>query len=337
MNINERIFRCNDDNINELRQKYPNGLRFVVGDTHGQSVTLRDLMEKIKFDPQKDHVFFVGDYNEGGNIYSLMEYLAEHYRAEYNVPGFHLIRGNHEHELYPAYPLENLPDVLVLRGNRLNFYIAHAGMVEKAFHLINDDMAKNPGKSVYAYRLDTHCAEYNGPLRQIIWSRYGLYSQKFRPRQWPTTESLMKKRACIIHGHSPYCFFKQKDRFTYGDVNLFFEKQHIWFSEDLQSFNIDSNVKGRDENGESYRGLACICLEVLEEIAAKNPQKITIKGIRNAQNGVFSVPLRMSDYKTNGQPLTELTNAHPEMKVIAMDESGSLIIEDDSPPVHGIT
>lgn len=50
---------------------------------------------------------------------------------------------------------------------------------------------------------------------------------------------------------------------------LFWENQKVWFAEDLQSFDIDSNVKGRFDTSDLYRGLSCVCLEMIDEIAAK--------------------------------------------------------------------
>lgn len=45
--MSTRIITCNDENIEVIRNKHPNGLHFVVGDTHGECRTLKDLMEKI--------------------------------------------------------------------------------------------------------------------------------------------------------------------------------------------------------------------------------------------------------------------------------------------------
>lgn len=95
----DRLILTEDNNIQTLRAKYPQGLHFVVGDTHGEYTSLMRLMEKIQFNPQKDNVYFVGDYNEGVNPEILPQYIAEYYQADYTIPGFHLIRGNHEREL----------------------------------------------------------------------------------------------------------------------------------------------------------------------------------------------------------------------------------------------
>lgn len=64
--LEERTIIAKDDNIEDLRRRFPNGLHFVVGDVHGQAATLSNLMDKIHFNPDLDHVFFVGDYNAGG-------------------------------------------------------------------------------------------------------------------------------------------------------------------------------------------------------------------------------------------------------------------------------
>ncbi len=323
--MSDRVITCDDNNIKLIRDKHPEGLHFVAGDTHGELPTLMALMEKIEFDPHKDHVYFVGDYNGGGDPYSLLGYMSGYYQPDYERPGFHLIRGNHERELYPVYPLENLPDIIVIRGRQLNYYIVHAGMVSGAFHLINEDMAKTPDRKVYAYRLDNSCAEYDAPFRQIIWSRRGLYSQRSRWKNWPSERDLAENRACIIHGHTPYCFFL-KNYFSYGDNSVFWQKQHIFFSEDLQSFNIDSNIKGRYENGESYRGLACVCLEVCEETAAQNGGRLSADAIGNSPNAVFSAEYQpYLQYAETGN-IDRILNAAPRMKTIKLDCDGKPVI-----------
>jgi hypothetical protein len=201
-------------------------------------------------------------------------------------------------------------------------------MVTKAFILINADMARNPKERVYAYRMSPRTTEDYAPLRQVMWSKYGLYSQRIGKPLWPSQKSLIQNNACIIHGHSPYCYFKEKDRFTYGDDNLFFEKQHIWFSEDLQSFNIDSNVKGRMINTETYRGLTCVCLEALDEIAGGSETGITVNGIRSGANFVFSAPLQLGYSKVSGGDISRITTARPKMKTLELDENGTVILTD---------
>lgn len=319
-----------EERIEAIRSRYPDGLHFVVGDVHGETKTLQVLMEKILFDLRRDHVFFVGDYNEGGNPHELLEYMGEYYQADCSVPGFHMIRGNHERELYPVYPLENLPDIIVLRGRTMNYYIVHAGMVDRGFRLINEDMAKEPEKKVFAYHLDDSCAGCNAPLRQMVWSKEGLYSQRSHLRVWPDIYDLYEHHACIIHGHTPYSFLLN-DQSSYGDMNAFWTKQHIWFSEDLCSFNIDANIKGRDANGETCRGIACLCLEVLDQIAADNYGQLTIEDIQNGENGVFSAARIASGWSASRDNTTEgnirrILEAAPEMRTITLNPEGVPVI-----------
>ena len=324
--MSTRIIECEDDNISVLRQQHPDGLHFVVGDTHGEWETLQALMHKIAFEPEKDHIFFVGDYNAGGDPRLLLDYLSRYYQADCRLPGFHLIRGNHEWELYPDYPLENLPDLIVIRGNSMNYYIVHAGMVSGAFDLIREDIKHSSIGSVHAYRLDDSCAGYDAPFRQMIWSRRGLYSQKSRWRIWPSEEALSEDRACIIHGHSPYCFFM--DYYSYGANNVFWKRQHVFFSEDLHSFNLDSNIKGRFKNGEGYRGLTCLCIEVLEEISAQNSGYLSTDAICSGPNGVFSVEYKKvcRHSQTPECSLDRILNAAPKMKTITLDSNGKPVI-----------
>ena len=311
-----------DCNIQELRKKYGKGLHWVIGDTHGEVRTLHDLMEKIQFDPANDRIYLLGDYNGGGDPYELLKYISQYYSTDHSSAGFHLIRGNHERELEPMFPLENIPDIIVIRGIVMNYYLVHAGMVGSAFELINKDMADSPYKYYFAYSLTEKSAGYDAPLRQLTWSLYGLYSQRSKKKIWPDESELYRKKACIIHGHTPYCFFDETSRVYYGGKSVFWEKQHIWFSEELQGFNIDSNIKGRTEKGGSYRGLSCICLEAIEDIARYGGNRLIADSVADADNFVFTADYNYNDgFKTAGT-IDNLLNAAPEMKIIDVDTDG---------------
>lgn len=322
---NVRIFRKPQDNIERLREACPGGLHFVVGDTHCAAQTLCDLLEKIAFDPQKDHVYFVGDYNSGGDPTTLLRVLAMFYEPDLSLPGFHLIRGNHERELGPSYPLPNLPDMFVLRGRQLTYYITHSGMVTDAFDAVNADMAESPEQRHFAYRFDEACVRREGgPLREVIWSRGGLFHQNSGGRRWPTEQNLYAHGALILHGHAPYSYFCEKN--GYGEENVFFEEAHVWFSEALFSFNLDSDVKGRNKNGETYRGLTALCLEVCEEIAAQCEGRLTREGVLAAQNPVFSVPYRWQSEALPGGDLNRILEAAPEQKTIWLGQDRCIYI-----------
>lgn len=324
----DKIFKIQDDNIKSVRERYPNGLHFVVGDTHGAYVTLQKLMEKIEFDPQKDHVYFVGDYNAGGVPELLLKYMAKYYQEDYEIAGFHLIRGNHERELWPYYPLPNLPDVIVVKGRVMTYYIAHAGMVNDAFDLINENIKASSDVKTHAYCLNENIAGYDAPFRQIIWSRKGLYSQKSHYHVWPSVESLHNAKACVIHGHTPFAHMKVGNYFSYGDEMLFWENQKIWFAEDLQSFDVDSNIKGAFVDHDLYRGLSCVCLELLDEIAEKGNGVLKRDVIRNSENFVFSMPFVANYIDVEMDDISKILDAKPKMKQIMLNEANTPVIVD---------
>lgn len=320
--MDDRILYTDDHNIDRIRAAYPSGLHFAVGDTHCEYETLRCLLKKIGFDPKKDHAYFLGDYNAGGDPGELISYMAQYYSAEYSVPGFHMIRGNHERELKPVYALENLPDIIVYRGRVMDYYLVHAGMADAGFRLIRQDMRNTPGQQVFAYALCGKVADRGYPLRQIVWSENGLYSQTSPDHVWPSQSSLYEARACVIHGHTPFCLMKNGRYFSYGGKMLFWSRQKVWFAEDLQSFDIDSNIKGSRSEEEPRRGLSCICLEVLDEIAEQCGGKLTREGIRRAENFVFS-----ASYRRNGAPVPHydkdrILGARPKMKKIGLNAAG---------------
>ena len=322
------ILKGTNNDIVTLRTQHPNGLHFVVGDTHGEWKTLQRLIEMIRFDPDKDHVFFVGDYNEGGDVRALLTYISNYYQADYSKPGFHLIRGNHERELLPMYPLENLPDIIVLRKESLTYYITHAGMITSVFDALNQDIANSPNEEIFAYRFADSTVCDHAPFRRVIWSYGRQFTQQTRGEIWPTEENLHRNHACIIHGHAPYCFFvKSTDDCTYGEKNLFWAHHHIIFSEDLHSFNIDSDAKGRRKNGHNYRGIACVCLEVLEECASKNGRHLSVDSLYTASNVVFSAELEPCWGTTADGDTNRILQASPEMKTISADEDQNPVIE----------
>ncbi len=325
-----RTISKNDDNIAALRGRYPDGLHFTVGDLHGETDTLIELMDKIRFDPKKDHVYFVGDYNAGRDVESLLRYMSKYYQPDHEAPGFHMIRGNHERHLFPEYRLENLPDALVVRGSYLNFFITHAGMVSEAFELFRRDMSKAPDRRVFAYRLMDDVCRYGAPLGMLTWSRRGLYTRSSGRYVWPPEDVLRENRACVIHGHAPYCFFVGENADPYGRNNLFWEKQHVWFCEDLRSFNLDSNIKGRHVNGESYRGLACLCMEVYDRLAADNDGQLTVDLLCTAENGIFSKEISSARQTVTDGDLDALLDARPDMKTVITDHRGKLLILDRS-------
>lgn len=319
--MDSRILQIDDNNIKSIRDKYPHGLHFVVGDTHGEFSTLIKLLEKIDFMPQADHVYFLGDYNYGGCTESLLRYMSQYYQEDYTIPGFHLIRGNHEREIFPQFELNNLPDVLVLKGKVLNYYLVHAGMVDSGFKLIQTDIETKPEETTFAYALSYKAACISGPLRQIVWSQEGLYSHSSLRPLWPEERSLSDAKVCIIHGHTPYSFLKRDNNFSYGERMLFWEKQKIWFSEDLHSFDIDSNLRGGGRLiGDSYRGLSCVCLEMIDEIAQAHGNALTIDGLRKAENFVFSVVYVPNALKQKDGDIHRILDAKPKMKLIDIDQ-----------------
>lgn len=277
-----------DNNIDELRNKYSGGLHFVVGDLHKCWQTLDALLQKIKYNPDKDHIYFLGDYYGGDNeidIDNLLKYLSNNFQEDYTKPGFHLILGNHE---YMEKALANLPDIIVLRMNKHNFYMAHASFYNKVIDIIYDDMEQNSSQKVFSYKIDRTISsnEEKGSERykcwRMKWSAKGTFVPENQNEFNQNTGQSVDEKACIIHGHTPFFFFDANDaEKKYGNNSLFWENQKIWFSEDMRSFNIDSNIKGEKD---SRRALSCLCLEVLDDM-----DMITKKKILRNPNGVFSV------------------------------------------------
>lgn len=321
---------CEDNNIEKLRTTYSDGLHFVVGDLHGSLATLNKLLTKIKYDKEKDHIYFVGDYysTKDGDVDKLINRLNEDFHTDYSKPGFHLIKGNHDEN-----DLSGLPNVIVLKMKNHTFYISHASVYNKVIDIIYTDMKTKPEKSIFTYKFDTNAinSKSNGEAKKcyrMIWSKTGNFNPQKNSEFIQDTINSKDEKACIIHGHTPYCYLKiDHNEKKYGSKPVFWKKQHIWFSEDMRSFDIDSNVKGYLNGHENEeRRLSCICLEAYDELP-----KLTIKNIYRGENGVFSVKHECDNKSSDeSSQISDLLKKIKEIdcKIITVDDKGQLIIRE---------
>ncbi|KUK13211.1 MAG: serine/threonine protein phosphatase [Synergistetes bacterium] len=75
----------------------PRGNLFVVGDIHGEADSLQEILDFIfdRFDREKDHILFLGDYVDRGN--EGLEVFEELFELRKNLGRrLILLRGNHE-------------------------------------------------------------------------------------------------------------------------------------------------------------------------------------------------------------------------------------------------
>lgn len=66
----------------------------TIGDTHGALKSLKDVLQKCKYDPKNDRLIFLGDYVDGwGESAQLVDYLIEMKKENDNII---FVRGNHD-------------------------------------------------------------------------------------------------------------------------------------------------------------------------------------------------------------------------------------------------
>ncbi|MBA4394226.1 MAG: serine/threonine protein phosphatase, partial [Desulfobacca sp.] len=94
----------------------------AVGDIHGCYPKLVSLMEKVKINPEKDRVVFIGDYiDRGDRSKEVVDYLIE-FKKE--VPSTVFLLGNHEHMLLEYLSGKNINPFLFNGGQKtLNSYL----------------------------------------------------------------------------------------------------------------------------------------------------------------------------------------------------------------------
>jgi serine/threonine protein phosphatase 1 len=70
---------------------------FAIGDIHGCHAKLRDLLERLPYEPGRDRLVFLGDYiNRGADTAKVLELLCA---LQERDPGIITLLGNHEYLL----------------------------------------------------------------------------------------------------------------------------------------------------------------------------------------------------------------------------------------------
>ena len=92
------------------------GRDFVVGDLHGAFRVLDAALERVRFDPDRDRLFSVGDLiDRGPESLRCLEFLGK--------PWFHAIRGNHEDDLLDLYARGPVPEPALREAAQLAPYL----------------------------------------------------------------------------------------------------------------------------------------------------------------------------------------------------------------------
>jgi serine/threonine protein phosphatase 1 len=98
----------------------------AVGDIHGCYGKLVSLMEKVKINPDKDRVVFIGDYiDRGDQSYEVVEFLIQFKKK---APSAVFLLGNHEQMLLEYLSGKNINPFLFNGGQKtLNSYLSQGG------------------------------------------------------------------------------------------------------------------------------------------------------------------------------------------------------------------
>ena len=72
----------------------------AVGDIHGAWDKFKSMYDKVKFNPEKDRMIFLGDYlDRGDNPVAVMDFILEHK----DTMGMKFLKGNHEQMFWEGY------------------------------------------------------------------------------------------------------------------------------------------------------------------------------------------------------------------------------------------
>lgn len=170
--------------------------RFVIGDIHGCSKTLRILIEQQLFPSKDDDIYFLGDYiDRGTDSKGVIDYILQLQFSGYNI---YTLMGNHEHFL-----LRSKFDNALFRswkrnggGNKAlqSFGITHPNdLDEKYLHFFENLKTYIVLDDVVLVHAGINCQQENpfDDFVTLLYTRNTIYD----------AEKMSNRK--IIHGHTP--------------------------------------------------------------------------------------------------------------------------------------
>lgn len=240
---------------------------FVVGDIQGHFFKFLELMEKIRFNPKIDHMYFLGDIiNRGPKSELMLDWAYENQHCS------SLILGNHEEHLINCYThgrqylkefdtleiilehpklekwidfLKNTPYVrwVVEDQKKLNFFLVHAGInplltlkenYELGKNLTWNENPKQGAKKYFIYLRyvdkdgNFSSTEYKGPVLK--------HSNKMPPNCYLWTEFVKEdlKETFLFFGH-----FAALGLYKHPDKNIFCLDSGLVWGNELSCYCIE--------------------------------------------------------------------------------------------------
>jgi serine/threonine protein phosphatase 1 len=170
--------------------------RFVIGDVHGCSKTLKALVEQQLIPSKEDDIYFLGDYiDRGPDSKGVIDYILHLQFSGYNI---YTLMGNHEHFI-----LRSKVDNALFRswkrnggGNKAlqSFCIAHPNdLDEKYLHFFENLKTHIVLEDAVLVHAGINC-EHENPYDDfvtLLYTRNTIYD----------AEKLNNRK--VIHGHTP--------------------------------------------------------------------------------------------------------------------------------------
>lgn len=100
---------------------------FVMGDLHGGHKALLQVLDRAKFDYEKDTLISLGDIADG------MSDVVECFEELMKIKNMTMVRGNHDNWLLDYLRFEETPEIWITQGGRNSFesYQKHPELKEK--------------------------------------------------------------------------------------------------------------------------------------------------------------------------------------------------------------
>jgi len=113
--------------------------RWVIGDVHGCSQTLRALVNQLEI-RKDDQLFLLGDYiDRGPDSAGVLDYILELFQEDKKV---YALRGNHEQMLLNAYETSEKDDFLhYVELNGLESLLSNSQKLKTNYHLLLNSLS----------------------------------------------------------------------------------------------------------------------------------------------------------------------------------------------------
>lgn len=172
-----------------------NGKSYVIGDVHGCSEMLEEMLSLIPWDPEKDNLIFIGDYIDRGNdSKGVIDILIKLMESSSNVE---CLMGNHE-SLFLEY----------IYGRNENAFLVNGGVATLNSYRINGEISIPPEHVAFIkslktlIELDDYYIVHAGLMPEVEIKKQSIKDKLWIREDFIFSDYDFGKK--VIFGHTPF-------------------------------------------------------------------------------------------------------------------------------------